>query len=248
MNYIKDIVYVNKESFLKAIKSLKKSWQVIFVGLAYGAISVVLSGVLSLILRGPLSILSGIISAIIISSLFSNYLYLLTNIIKYGKISFDDFKNGFTYYLRKIYVILFIIYIAQLLLSVVTRMMGPLGGTLISLASIGAFILLNALPETIYQKYYGPLDTISYSYSFLTENILNWAIPNIIFFGILSPLVTNIFSMIFVIRIGFLPGIEQIIIFVLGQLIFNFGMIYRGHLFDLLSTSTRRKREFMKKL
>lgn len=247
MDYIKDIIYVNKESFLKTIKSLKKSWPIIFVGLIYGALSIAVSGLLSLLLVGPLSILSGIISAIIISSLFSNYLYLLTNIIKYGKIDFDDFKNGFTYYLRKIYSVIFIFYLARLLLSLGLGMFGAAGGTLMSLITLGAFILLNALPETIYQKYYGPVDTISYSFSFLTENILNWGIPNVIYFVFLYPLIPNIVAIVFMISFGRFPSPTHILAFLIGQLIFNFGMIYRGHLFDLLSTSTKRKRDFMKK-
>lgn len=247
MDYIKDIMYVNKESFFKTIKSLKKSWTIIFVGLIYAAISIVLTGVLNFLLIGPLSIISGIISIIITSSLFSNYLYLLTNVIKYGSVDFNDFKNGFTYYLRKIYSVIFIFYIARLLLTLVLRMFGPTGGTLMTLVTLGAFILLNALPETIYQKYYGPADTISYSFSFFTENVLNWGIPNLVFFGILYSLLPNILGIIMMITFGAFPGFIQIIAFLIAQLVFNFGMIYRGHLFNLLSTSTKRKREFMKK-
>ena len=196
---------------------------------------------------GPLGILSGIISILITSSLFSNYLYLLTNVIKYGKVDFDDFKNGFTVYLRKIYSVIFIIYLAQLLLSLTTSMLGLLGATLTTLVTFGAFILLNALPETIYQKYYGPVDTISYAFSFLTENVINWVLPNLIYFAILYILLPNILNLTLILSYRILPGITEILAFLIGQLVFNFGMVYRGHLFELLSTSTKRKREYMKK-
>lgn len=247
MDYIEDIIYVNKESFIKTINSLKKAWPIVFVGLIYGAMSIIVTGVLNLLMRGPLSILSGIISIIIISGLFSNYLYLLTNVIKYGRVDFNDFKNGFTAYLRKIYSIIFIFYLARLLLTMVLRISGPMGSTLMTLVTLGAFILLNALPETIYQKYYGSLDTISYSFSFIRENVLNWATPNIIFFAILYNLLPSITIIPTMLSFGMIPGIGLIIAFLIGQLVFNFGMIYRGHLFELLSTSTKRKREFMKK-
>lgn len=247
MDYMKDIIYVNKESFFKTIKSLKKSWLIFFAGLIYGAMSIVVSGVLNLILRGPLSILSGIITIVIISSLFSNYLYLLTNVIKYGRVNFEDFKNGFTYYLRKIYTTIFIFYLARLLLTLVLRISGPIGSSLMTIVTLGAFILLNALPETIYQKYYGPVDTISYSFSFITENAFNWAIPNIIYFGFLYYLLPSITTIPLMLSFGIIPGINLILVFLIAQLVFNFGMVYRGHLFDLLSTSTKRKREFMKK-
>lgn len=247
MDYIKDVIYVNKESFSKTIKSLKKSWPIIFIGLVYGLISIVVSGVLNLLLMGPLGILSGIISIIITSSLFSNYLYLLSNVIKFGRVDFDDFKNGFTFYLRKIYSVIFIFYLANLLITLTTNMLGSLGLTLTTLISLAAFILLNALPETIYQKYYGPVDTISYTFSFFTENVLNWAIPNIVFFAILYSLLPNIFSLSLILSYRVMPGVGTILGFLIGQLVFNFGMIYRGHLFDLLSTSTKRKREYIKK-
>lgn len=247
MDYIKDIIYVNRDSFLKTLKSLKKAWPIIFVGFAYGALSIVVVGVLNLLLMGPLSILSGIISVLIISALFSNYLYLLSNVINYGRITFDDFKIGFTQYLRKIYSVFFIFYLARLLLTMVLRVAGPSGGYLMTLVTFGAFILLNALPETIYQKYYGPADTITYSFSFISENPLNWAIPNIILFGILYPLLSNVFPIVFMITFRSIPGITEILAFLMGQLFFNFGMVYRGHLFNLLSTSTKRKREYMRK-
>lgn len=247
MDYIEDIIYVNKQSLLKTIKSLKKSWPIIFAGLAYGAISLVLTGLLGLLFRGPLSILSGIISIIIISSLFSNYLYLLTNAIKYDRVTFDDFKNGFTQYARKIYSVIFVFYIVRLLISLLIGMFGPLGSTLISLLSLAAFVLLNALPETIYQKYYGPVDTISYSFSFFSENILNWTIPNIVFIALLYYVFPSALNITFMISFRVLPSITQVGAFLAAQLIFNFAMIYRGHLFDLLSTSTKRKREYMKK-
>lgn len=247
MDYIKDILYVNKDSFFKTIKSLKTSWPIIFAGFAYGAISIVIVAVLNLLLAGPLSILSGIISILIISSLFSNYLYLLTNVLKYGRITFDDFKNGFTHYTRKIYSIIFIFYLARLILSLAAGIFGPGGGIVISLVSLTAFILLNALPETIYQKYYGPVDSISYTFNFIRENALNWVIPNIILFGILYPMLSSVFPIVLMITFRAIPGITEILAFLIGQLLLNFGMIYRGHLFNLLSTSTKRKREYMKK-
>lgn len=247
MDYIKDIVYVNKESFVKTIRSLKKSWPIFFVGLVYGALSIAIMGILNILLRGPVGILSGIITALIVSSLYSNYLYLLTNVIKFGRVDFDDFKNGFTYYLRKIYSILFIFYFAQLILSFVINILGPMGATFMSLVSLAAFILLNALPETIYQKYYGPVDSISYSFSFLTENALNWTIPNLVFIGLLYPQLSNMVSLLLRMTFRTIPGVTQIIIFLIGQVVFNFAMVYRGHLFNLLSNSTKRKREYMKK-
>lgn len=247
MDYIKDIVYVNKESFVKTIGSLKKSWPIFFVGLVYGALSIAIMGILSIFLRGPVGILSGIITALIVSSLYSNYLYLLTNVIKFGRVDFDDFKNGFTYYLRKIYSILFIFYFAQLILSFVINILGSMGATFTSLVSLAAFILLNALPETIYQKYYGPVDSISYSFSFLTENALNWIIPNLVFIGLLYPQLSNMVSLLLRMTLRTIPGVTQIIVFLIGQIVFNFAMVYRGHLFNLLSNSTKRKREYMKK-
>ncbi|MBZ2175954.1 hypothetical protein K8M07_11965 [Schnuerera sp. xch1] len=250
MNLLEDMILVQKNTLKKTIKSFGKNWIIIFTSIVYVLINLVAALFVGNLLRGPLSILSGIITAIITSSLTSNYLYLLFNVINYNKITYNNFKDGFTQYLWKVYGIFFIAWIVTYVLSAISRLFGNNLGILITLFSLAAVILLNALPETLYQKYYSSSESIQYAFEFIKENWLNWFIPNVILLLILylitGRLILNMFTTHLSFNMNF--DIGSMIRYLIGQSLFSFVMIYRGHLFKLLSTSTRRKRMYMKKL
>jgi hypothetical protein len=253
LNIIQDIIMTNKNLVPKSIKSIMRNWRIILVGIVY----VILSGVMWRVAANAW-ILGGIITALFQGAIISNYLYLIENIIKYEKFTLDDFKNGFTIYLRKIYILLIIFWFVRYGFSLFLRpvfytRVGPV--TLWFLVQLAALILLNPLPEVIYQKHYDPSYTLSYSFEFIKENWLEWFIPNGFILGI-------IYLIYFLINnfINFTPMamansnfivftlFRYLIYIVVYQLILSFAMIYRGHLFNILSTSTRRKRMFMRNM
>ena len=177
-------------------------------------------------------------------------MYLLYNAITYNRITFHNFKDGFTQYLWKVYGIFFVAWIASYALSIVINLIGSVGVVLYSLLSLLALILLNPLPETIYQKHYSSVESIKYAFDFIKENWLNWFVPNIILFGIIYLITGNLVLDMFTthLALGFRLDIQSLIRYLVAQSIFSFTMIYRGHLFNLLSTSTRRKRMYMNRL
>lgn len=250
MSIIQDMIMVQKSILKKSSKSFIKSWPIIFTGIAYTIINMVALLIINKIFAGVLSIVAGLVTAIISSSLISSYLYLLFNIVNYDRITFSNFKEGFSQYLWKVYGVFFIAWLASYLLSAISRILGNNAGILMIILGFAAFILLNALPETIYQKYYSPGESIKYAFEFIKENWLNWFLPNIILFGGLYLLTGSLILDIFTTHISFNFdfSIEGLARYIIGQSIFSFAMIYRGHLFKLLSTSTRRKRAFMNKL
>lgn len=249
MDILKDIIYVNKEAGLKTLGSFKKNWIILFTGFVYTILNIAIFGLLGVLFSGPLYILSGIIAAIVSAAMVSNYLYLLFNIINYNRLTIEDFKNGFTYFLRKIYIVIFIGYIASRLLSLVSNIFGSTSALVIPLLYLGAMIVLNPLPETVYLKYYDSWESIVESADFMKENWLNWGIPNVIFSVLLyiftGSALLNLFNTH--ISFNFIFNINGIAMYLIGQLIFSVMMIYRGHLYKLLSGSTRRKRMFMNK-
>lgn len=250
LKLIEDILLVQKYSLKNACQSFIKNWPIVFTGLVYMTLNIIAIIVINTLFRGVLSLLAGILFAIISSSLISNYLYLLSNIMTTNRITFQNFKDGFTQYIWKIYGIFFMIWLASYLLSAISGLLGGQLNYLITIFRLLALVLLNPLPETIYQKYYNPQESIVYAFGFIKENWLNWFLPNIVFSVVLYLLTGTIFTNLFTIYIDFsaditLKGIGR---YIIGQSIFSFMMIYRGYLFQLLSTSTRRKRMFMKNL
>ena len=157
--------------------SMIKNWPIIFTGLFYSTATIIVS--MSL---GYFGILGGIISIIVTSALISNYLYLLNTILNRGYFNFQDFKDGFTPYLSKIWSILFIGYVAKLILNFVSPMLVSFIGpdALGLIITFLTFMLFNPIPEVTYQKHYGPGETIMYSINFVKDNWVEWFVPNII--------------------------------------------------------------------
>ena len=246
---MQDFMYLNKTTFNKTIKSISKNWIIIFTGLIYSVLNIAIFSLINIFLTGILSILSGIVVAIITAAFISNYLYLLFNIINYDRISVQIFKDGFKEFLRKIYGVLFIAYIGSYLLGIVSNILGSLSVIISVIIYAGILILLNPLPETIYLKAYGSWESVQSAFEFMKENWLNWLLPNIVFHGVLYLITGKILTNVFTTHLSFnmIFGIRNIVLYIVGQGLFSFIMIYRGHLYKLLSGSTRRKRMFMNK-
>lgn len=249
MNYIQDFIYVNKQTIEKSVQGISKNWAIIFTGLFYSTMSILVNTLMGFIFAGPFGIIGGFISYFVQSAIISNYLYLLYNIINYNRFNLNDFKQGFMYFIWKIYGVLFIIYLAQILLSMLSNILGTGAYILNLLIGLIALVVLNALPETIYLKSYSPTETLMYAFEFMKENWFNWLLPNILFIGLLYFLTGNLLIDLFNTGISFSMNLSArtIFVYLAGQLIFSFMMIYRGNLYKLLSTSTRRKRMFMNK-
>lgn len=249
MDILKDFLLINKQTLKKAISTLKKNWVIIFSGIVYMVLNAAMIIIVNTLFRGVLGILAGLVIALVSASLISNFLYLLYNAINYDRINFQDFKDGFTYFLRKIYVVFFYGWIGSILISMLTNVLGNNAYILNLIVSISIFILLNPLPETIYLKVLNPMDSIMYSVEFMKENWFNWLLPNIVMFLGLYLLTGNMISGLFTTHISRISGfgIVNIIKYLIAQGLFAFIMMYRGHLYKLLSGSTRRKRMYMNK-
>ncbi|SHD78514.1 hypothetical protein [Schnuerera ultunensis] len=249
MNLFEDIILVNKSTFKKSIKSFSKNWFIIFTGIVYVLLNIAMIFLVSTLFSGILSILAGLMIAIVSSSLISNYLYLLFNIVNYDRITWDNFKEGFKYFLWKVYGIFFIAWIGSFVLSSIGGILGTNAEILSRVVSIVIIVGLNPLPETIYQKYLSSGESIRYAFEFMKDNWINWVIPNVLFYFILY-LITNTWAFsIFTTHLSFNFNftLKDVGLYILGQGLFSFIMIYRGHLFKLLSTSTPRKRMYMNK-
>lgn len=248
MDFLKDLKIVQLNTLKRSLKSFSKNWIIIFTGFIYTMLNIVIFTLINLLFTGVFSIIAGVIAAIVTSSLISNYLYLLFNIVKYDKITLDNFKDGFKIYLRKIYGIFFIAWIASFLLNIVDNIVGSYTTAFYSVIGILAYVIFNPLPEVVYQKHYSSYESIGYSFEFMKTDWFNWLLPNVIF-GLILYKLSGVFSFdVFRTHIEYSLSLKGIGKYLLNQVIFSYVMIYRGHLFNILSNSTRRKRMYMAKL
>lgn len=256
LDILKDLLLVNRSTLKKTSKLFLSNWIIIFTGFVYTVLNIVLLIILGTLFNNSiLGFFSGIISFIATSAMISNFLYLLNQIIRYGRITLQDFKEGFTVYLWKVYGVLFIGWAASFLYGrivepVIYSVSLSLAGTLSFIIGILVLILMNALPESIYQKHYSAWETVTYAFNFVKDNWIEWFVPNIIMFGVFYLVTGNVISDVLAISSGYFfnLSIKGIILYIIGQVLFTFIMIYRGVLFDILSTSTRRKRAYMQYL
>lgn len=247
MNFIEDIIQTNRGIVSKSFKLAIKNWRIFLVGIAY----LILYNVMGIV-TSYAGILGGIINALFQSAIISNYLYLIENIINYNRITLENFKSGFLVYIRKIYSILIIFFIVELgmnlFLNPILFSMGTIGRSLLVMIRVAAFIMLNSLPEVIYQKHYERLEIITYSFEFIKENWPQWFIPNGIIVAIVYIVHIAVNRVLFLTGLGTSFLVASIIRAAVYQLVLAYAMIYRGQLFNILSTSTRRKRMFMRNL
>ena len=241
---INDFILVNKEVFTKTKNTIISNWQILLMGFLYSLIGMGAFLLLGLLLSGPIGKFGGIITVIVESAIISSYLFVLQNVLNYGRFRIRDIKNGFTYYLWKIYGVIFLIFILNLILSLLSNLIGSGIIWLSAIIYIGGLIFLNPLPETIYIKSLDTWESVQYSIEFIKENWFNWLVPNFIFLVILLTLSFRSFGLrilLFRIRGGILT-------YIITAVLISIIMIYRGHLYKILSGSTARKRQFMRKL
>lgn len=245
MNLFKDIWETNKEIIPKAYRLLLKNWPILFTGIVYSIILILLWRVAFMFW-----ILAGLVITLVQSAIISNYLYLIENIIRYQRITMEDFKAGFTVYIWKIYGIMIVIwfanYGASLFLSPLFNIrLGTV--SLWFLVKVAAFLLLNSLPEVIYQKHFYIGETFRYSFEFIKENWIDWYIPNVVLGLLFYIVMGDIRTPDLLLRNRmFAFASSGILPYLVGQLLLAYLMIYRGLLFEILSGTSRRKRMFMR--
>jgi hypothetical protein len=216
----------------QAWDSVRKNWVVSFAPVVYGILLTVIGSLVA-----PFGIVGGILYSLASSACISSALYLIQNLVEVGKASVNDFLNGFTAYIWEVITISFILWIPMRIAATGLATV-PNGALLFFLLKLGLYILLNAVPELIYQSRSSGLELIGASYNFIVENWIEWLIPNLIFAAAGLYLLDVLESVIFT-----LPAFLHLFIyaFVLG-LGLSYFMTFRGFLFAQLYGTTRRAR------
>ena len=219
-------------SLSKSWDCLRKNWVVSFAPVIYGIILTVTG-----IVVGPLGMIGGLVYSLVSSACASSGLYLVKNLVESGKTDSNDFLNGFMAYLGELLTFFFILWLPMW--AAANGLAGvPNGALIYLLLRLGLFLLLNAVPEMIYQGRVSGLELIGASYNFIVENWIEWLVPNLILFAAGYLFLDFFDSLLF----G-LPTFVRLFAsaFIIGLLLAYF-MTFRGFLFSQLHGTTRRTR------
>jgi hypothetical protein len=234
MSTVQATLWLYTKALRRSWESLLKNWVVSFAPWVYAALLSILALVVA-----PLGIIGGLVLGLATQACISSGLYLIKNIVENRRAALRDFVNGFTVYLWELLGIAFILWIPMRVLTMALAST-PNGSLIFALIQIALYILLNPVPELIYQTRSSGLGLISDSYNFIVENWLEWLLPNLVL-TIVGYLVLNFLSAI----TAGLPGVLQIFIVAVGMgLCLSYFMIFRGFLFAELYGSTRRSRAY----
>ena len=232
MKILQVTLWMYTTALARSWQALRKNWVVSFAPVVFGIIMVVVGSLVA-----PLGIIGGFIYSLVSAACASSGLYLIKNLVDSGKANFNDFLNGFTVYIWDVITISFILWIPMRLAAMGLASVAN-GALLYFLLRLGLYIVLNAVPELIYQSRTSGLELIGASYNFIVENWLEWLIPNILF-AVVGYFLLELFQSLII-------GLPVYLELFLSALFLGLGLAYfmtfRGFLFSELYGTTRRSR------
>ena len=234
METVKATLWIYRVALKRTLELLAANWGIIFAPLAY---SLILSAAAALAAR--LGFIGGFIMTAVSAACASSGLFLVENVVRMGKCDLNDFFKGFTVYLWEILGIAFILWIPMTLLRQVAY--STEDGPLIVLAiQLLLYVVLNPVPELIYQSRAAGLALLSASYEFIVENWIEWFLPNVLITAAGYLLLGWLDA-----PAAYLPSFFRFFfLFSIFGLLLTFLMIFRGLLFSELAGSTRRSRAY----
>lgn len=242
MNFITDLLITSKLALGKAVTIVGKCPACFLLAVPY-----IIMYNFAAMLVGSLGIFGGIILYIFECGLISSYLYFINEIMHYGKFDFSHLRFSLGTYFSKVMGVLFIFWVANLFLSIIMNglaaVIGALAFWVMFLINLAIFIAINPVPEIIYHKSYNEVESIQAALAFIKENALNWLFPNLLLAGLIyfigmmagQSLPTSMSGGSFGLAMQAILGATLTPI-----------MVFRGYLYEVLSTSSRRKRYFMR--
>jgi hypothetical protein len=203
-----------------------RNWHVGLVFVVYVAVLEV-----AMMLTRPLGIVGGLVVYLAWMACLSSWLSLVAQVLNGGRVRLEDIPAGFGTYLSELLTIGFIFWGLSLIASLVLQPF-PL---LYIVFQLAVLVFLNAVPELVYLGRHAPAELLVESYRFIGENWIEWFPANLVL-GVLvlgaSTVPPGPFGVFAAASIG---------------LVLYFAMIVRGLLFQELSSSGRRAREFRRR-
>lgn len=227
-------------------KHVQHNWWIAFLPLVYGFIFLIAG-----LIAAQLGMLGGFLLGFVLAVCTSSYLYFIAGVVTGNRMTFTELGESWRPYLSPVITILFFFFVVQLTLSIILP--GMAGAGLISLViNLGLLIVLNPIPEIIYQGRREGFDMLQESVDFLRENGVEWFAPQVVI-ALLS-FVAPLPFMAVVSQSGSLSAptfgsnellfgsVTGILMAIISAVLFYLLMVFRGLLFRALANSTRRQR------
>lgn len=230
MNWLTATISLYASVASRAARVSLVNWPVLLSVFAYSLLMRV-----TLPIALALGLLGGFLLGFVYAACIASFLYLVERLVRYGRVSFEEFSPSFAPYFWDVIGVMFILWMLRTILSLAV-MTNPQGVLISAVVELLLFVFLNAVPELIYLGHHSSMDLLTESYQFISENWIEWFPPTLLAVAILS-LVMGIPS----------EGWLSLAKWAAAALFVYFTMVMRGLLFEELSGSTRRSRTFRSK-
>lgn len=227
MSWLADLVRLYDRVFRQAAVLAARNLAMGLVILVYQ----VLLG-FAVVVAAPLGIFGGFLIQLAVSACASSWLAIVEQVVRGGRPTFADLPASFGRYLGDVLTVTFLLWGLRLVAAIVL----PSDSFLQILLMLAVAVFFNAVPELIYLGHHAAAALLMESYRFIGENWVEWFPANLLFGAGLV-----------VIAAAVPHGPANIVLDVVVSIWLYYAMIVRGLLFQELSTSTRRSREFRRR-
>jgi hypothetical protein len=227
-----------------------RSWPVALSLVVYAVIVFVAM----LLLKPVPGLLAGFLLGFVLAACWSSYLDLISQAVRGSKISirWDDFKSTFGTHFWDVISVMFAFWIIGFLTGPLTA--GPNGEAMRAILGIAMAFFFNPVPELLYQGNSRSFALLLDSGRFMLANPAAWLLPNLVFMAaMLAPtgllrveqpaelllLFGNFYSPGTIMKASFMLPPWSWPLLLAGV---HFVMVFRGILFEELSTSNPRAR------
>jgi len=251
-----------RHAFRATVQSFVRCWIISVAVVLFAALMV-----LATTLAVPLGMLGGFLLGAVNALLIGAMLGLVEDAVGGARrLWFSDIWSSFGRYFWDVISIGFILWVPMMLLE---HGLGanPNGPLIAAAVLLLLFILLNAVPEVIYQvRHDSPLDVLRESYLFVVDNWIEWFLPLALvlapfglsfFFGLSGRLGRGAgldFFQVLVLPFTVLTAwlsyaglpdrVSSVLVLLLTPPVAVLALIFRGHLFAALHGTSRRQRLF----
>ncbi|MGD9853184.1 MAG: hypothetical protein AB7T38_18200 [Nitrospirales bacterium] len=250
------------QTLLSSIQSFKRSWLLIPLIMGFALGLMVLGSVIA-----PLGMIGGFILGALNALIIGATLYLTEQaVLGARRLTWQDIPASFGQYFWDVISVGFMVWFPLMFLEMGLQT-NPYQGLLATAIFFLIFILLNPVPEVIYQKRNGSaIEVVKDSYDFVVENWIEWFLPFAVAFAPLGlslffdistqagrrggldfwHLLTLPFSILsqWLSVLGIPPNANFVIVLILTPVLTTFMLLFRGHLFANLNKSSHRLRAF----